>query len=356
MPIAYFDEGIAILRNSFNSARAQELGGGIKNWNQRVISVGFANASGIEVAAISRDGESVLRNNAQALEFWHQNKRVLSVKERVQTNEYGEMNPSSPGVLALSPDGLRWATASELNGLFDSRRTKPGLGSLGVVLWNGQSGRQLVRRDVEGGNVTALSFSPDSKTLAGVTADGYAFLWNASDGNLIRKWRAHPWVAATVAWSPDGATLLTGANPRLGEDFGNWAFIKNGSGVSGGGGIGEGTFTVGKTIIKTDPQGGLTINGQTDRSLRLWNAQTGQLLHNWESASGICSAQFSPDGSEIAVGTHGEALIFDAVTLTVKRRLPMPNYPQWPASVAWSPDGATLAVACAPELTLWRAH
>ena len=95
----------------------------------------------------------------------------------------------------------------------------------------------------------------------------------------------------------------------------------------------------------------LTINGQTDRTLRLWNAKSGQLLHKWESPTGICSAQFSPDGRELAIGTHGQALIMEAATLSIKRRLPMKDYPQWPASVAWAPDGNTLAVACAPQLT-----
>lgn len=108
--------------------------------------------------------------------------------------------------------------------------------------------------------------------------------------------------------------------------------------------------------LKTDAQNNLTINGQTDRSLRLWNVQSGQLLHKWESRTGICSAQFSPDGRELAVGTHGEALIFDAANWEIERRLPMKNYPNWPALVAWAPDGKTLAVACAPQLQLWRAH
>lgn len=83
----------------------------------------------------------------------------------------------------------------------------------------------------------------------------------------------------------------------------------------GSSGIARGaTATMGKNVSSTNAQDDWNFNGVTDRSLRLWDVQTGKLLRKWESATGICSAQFAPDGRKIAVGTHGEALLFDAAT------------------------------------------
>ena len=347
LPIVWRANGVWIMRPDAANSFVESAQKRVINWNRAPIALHFPDDDPNIVKAIGADGREVLKVTNGTLELWRAGKKQVTQKT----------DPSKPSALAIAPDGTRWAVASYQYGVAPPQN-KDNFSFDGVYLWNAQSKSQITRLYAKLGNVTALEFSPDSRHLAAVAADGWAFIWNARDGKLVRKWRAHPWVAATLAWSPDSQTLTTGANPRLGL-AGNWRLsIANGMSVSAGSGFNSGLMKLdSRTLqLKGDAQNNLTINGQTDRSLRLWNAQTGQLLHNWESASGICSAQFSPDGREIAVGTHGEGLIFDAATLTLKRRLPMKDYPQWPASVAWSPNGATLAVACAPQLTLWRAH
>ena len=357
LPIVWRDNGVWILRPDTVNTSAQENTKSVVNWNSAPVALHFPDKNLDAAMTVSGDGRNALKPNQFALELWRDGRRVATMREPKRHNSNGELNPSPPTLLAIAPNGKRWANASHLNGLFSDEPNA--LASDGITLWDAAAKRDIARLNAQLGSITALEFSPDSRLLAAVAADGYAFIWNANDGKLVRRWRAHPWVAASLAWSPDGQTLLTGANPRLSHAGGLTISSINRVSVSFGG---QGTMTgdagtdAHPMKLKVDAKDDLTINGQTDRSLRLWNVQSGQLLRQWESKTGICSAQFSPDGREIAVGTHGQALIMEAATLKIKRRLPMPDYPKWPASIAWSPDGKTLAVACAPQLTLWRAH
>ncbi len=355
LPIVWRANGIWVLRpDSSHEARARAV-----NWSNAPVALHYPFQLSDVALAVDADGREILRAGNEKIELWRDGRRAATVAEPQKHNSNGEMNPSPPTLLAIAPDGTRWASVSQLNGLFSSDEPQA-LSSDGITLWDADARRDIARLNAQLGSITALAFSPDSQQLAAVAADGYAFIWKASDGKLVRKWRAHPWVAATVTWSPDSQTLATGGNPRLGQAGGWTLSLTNGLSIGGGGSFasGGGTLSYKKAElkIKTDAQNNLTINSQTDRSLRLWNAKSGVMLRKWESQTGICSAQFSPDGRELAIGTHGQALIMEAATLKIKRRLPMKDYPQWPASVAWAPDGNTLAVACAPQLTLWRAR
>ncbi len=341
-PIVWRENGLWLLHYNSNLVAGSPSSAPRINWNRAPVQLHFPEDNPNARKAVGANGREVFKVKAGRLELWRGGKK----------NYAKSVDLPLPSALAIAPDGARWAIASHSykESIFD-----------GVSLWDAENKKPVARLNARLGNVTAVAFSPNSQMLAAVAADGWAFIWNAKDGKLMRQWRAHPWVAATLVWSPDGQTLVTGANPRLGEKVGGWTIsIVNGVSIGS-----QGSNLNYRGVLKhknqqlklaTDAQNNLTINGQTDRSLRLWNVKSGQMLHQWESPTGICSAQFSPDGRELAVGTHGQALIMQASNLKIKRRLPMKDFPTWPASVAWAPDGNTLAVACAPQLTLWRAH
>jgi translation initiation factor 3 subunit I len=48
-----------------------------------------------------------------------------------------------------------------------------------------------------------------------------------------------------------------------------------------------------------NPDSTLLATGGADNTLRLWEVQTGKLLHTWEFATSIKRCEFSPDGRQL---------------------------------------------------------
>jgi serine/threonine-protein kinase len=102
----------------------------------------------------------------------------------------------------LSPDGRALAVRNEENGDIESWSTSAGKAT-GVIPIPGSTRTN--------GNVTAVAFSPDDRTLAVGEQSGDAYLCDTATGQIIGTFRApHGNLGVdSMAFSPDGRTLAT---------------------------------------------------------------------------------------------------------------------------------------------------
>jgi serine/threonine protein kinase/WD40 repeat protein/tetratricopeptide (TPR) repeat protein len=91
-----------------------------------------------------------------------------------------------------------------------------------------------------------------------------------------------------------------------------------------------------------------------DRSILVYDLKTGQCSRRWNGPAPAQDLAFRPDGGQIAVvysESQPTCRILDADTGQQVRAISIPVA----GSVAWSPDGTTLAIADDDKISLWNA-
>ncbi len=181
-------------------------------------------------------------------------------------------------------------------------------------------------------DVRSVAFSPDGKTILTGSWDKTARLWDAATGKPIGQPLAHPNIVKSAVFSPDGKTILTGcldSTARLWD-------------AATGQPIGE-PMAHPSLVTSTafSPDGKTILTGCTNVA-RLWNAATGQPIGQPIVQPGLLlSAAFSPDGKTILTGGgDNSARRWLADT---GRPLGEPLVHGGPVTaVAFSPDGKTI--------------
>jgi WD40 repeat protein len=193
-------------------------------------------------------------------------------------------------------------------------------------------------------SVQSVAFSADGSTLTAGTAGGTVCLWNVADPSRPAVLGGMPLTGPAlavsgVAISPDGRLLAAAS-----QDKKVWLWRLAPAGPSDGSGastaVPDGTLTGATSWANTvafSPDGRSLAEGTSDANVLVWNLATRALAATLPQAQPITSVTW--DGAKRIVSSDADG--------TVELwKLPIPVLPTANAStsVAYSPDGKTLAV------------
>jgi WD40 repeat protein/beta-lactamase regulating signal transducer with metallopeptidase domain len=323
--------------------------------------------------AFSPDGKRIATTQSNTVRLWE----TATGKELPLSD--GHQGPIS--AVTLSPDGktvLSWGTDRMI------RR------------WEAATGKLLGQWRPPGGGTTFAALSPDGRTVALAGTDNSIRLYDAA-ANELNKLTGHPNGIAALAFTPDGKILAArgGDNSIQLYDVAKGSELRqimarpvNNSATGGavlirartfvGSGAGLAFSPDSKLVAAPSPAssgpGGIRVAtlprpaGPARGTISLYDTATGKEIRGIEIAQTVVSFTFSPDGRILATENGDQTItLWEVASGKERARLGKPATPQppnaggpafavavngfvgfpadpaGPITLAFSPDGRTLA-------------
>jgi WD40 repeat protein/class 3 adenylate cyclase len=181
----------------------------------------------------------------------------------------------------------------------------------GVWLWITETGEEVLQlKDAD--DVIGVAFSNNGKYIG--TAGGNseatspirseAYLWDTSNGQLIRSFRVSLDNLNSIDFSPDGKYIVVGSVDNIAQVWD----IQTGFMVHPFLG-----HTAAIWSTKFSPDGKYIVTASADSTVRIWNVQTGHELRYFIGhTAGVNSVNFSSDGKYLLTGSDdGTARLWD---------------------------------------------
>jgi WD40 repeat protein len=251
-----------------------------------------------------------------------------------------------------SPTGLQLNVGDQIvhSLVFGPGRQQIVAGLNGIVqVWNADTGTLTHTLSTNHGLVTRLAVNRDGLIATAAENEALVDVWNADTGAHLNTvtLKQHP--VSSLAFSGDGHRLAVGGLSDSGDsstitvfDSGTGSLVKSM------------TTSKARLEIAMSPDGHQVAGGADDGSLAVWNADTGEVMHELGGhSSRVETVAFSPDGTRIASGGADNAVrLWDSRTGKPIGK-PLIGDSEI-SSVAFSPDGRLL-VTGGDGVQLWPA-
>jgi WD40 repeat protein len=193
------------------------------------------------------------------------------------------------------------------------------------------------------GSVSSVAFSPDGKTIVSGSSDRTVRLWDLQ-GNQIKVFHHDRKVKVwSVAFSPDDKTIVSGSSDKT---IRLWD-VANGEQLK--------VFHHDDQVwsVAFSPDGKTIVSGSSDKTIRLWDVANGEQLMEFHHDDTVWSVAFSPDSKTIVSGSSDKTLrLWDVANGNQIMKF---QHDDTVLSVAFSPDGKTIVSGGADQtLRLWN--
>jgi WD40 repeat protein len=223
----------------------------------------------------------------------------------------------------FSSDGTRMATAA---------------GDNAAIVWDFPGRKKLHVLEDESAVYGAV-LSPDGKTLATGNADGFVTLWDAQTGKQIKRAKLHANSVFTLTFSPKGDLLASaGGDSGGGDTVCRLLSVPDLQVVKELAGHERQVYG-----LAFSPDGKSLATSSSDKTIRLWDLETGKAKIWKGHTSDVYRGAFSPDGKQFASPSQDGTIRLWSVEKreVIQTYAPKAKDPFY--TVAFSSDGKSLA-------------
>ena len=362
------------------------------------------NADSAKVLSFKNKAPKPAEDHQNSLRVLYTQNRESGLKQKVTTR----VIPSAPERILDAPELLDdyylnlldWSSSNNLGvALGDS-----------VYVWNGSDGSitNLMQTQGEDTHVTSLSWIQQGSYMAIGTSDHKVQIWDVEKQKQVRSmgghrarigalaWngpvlssgsrdstiihhdvrvpehkvgelRGHTQEVCGLKWSPSGNMLASGGNDNLLNIWDDRYTGQSGSGTSAASGANINDTPLHRldahqAAVKalawcpwqrnTLASGG----GTADRTIRFWNAQSGECTRAVDTHSQVCALQWNQHDKELVSShgySHNQLIVWKYPTMTKVAELT--GHTARVLHMAQSPDGQTIVSAAADEtLRFWK--